>query len=180
MSSCSRRPLRNENKCPGLRQCTRSAPWKIIVEMPSQMKSRQLRLWMVLLHLNNGTTFIWEKGRDGRKSEKWGKSGGMGKKLKWENERRNGKKEIENMEKREMEKIDMEKREIAGRHATSTVKRPPPHTSDCDHLHNHANRARKSWRSDVPIILPRLGRHSGGSRSIPTAHPCGLRSGGCG
>ena len=30
------------------------------MEMPSQMKSRQLRLWMVLLHLNNGPTFIWK------------------------------------------------------------------------------------------------------------------------
>ena len=52
-----------------------------------------------------------------------------------------------------------------------TVKRPPPHTSDSNHLHNHANRARKSWRSDVPIILPGWERHTGGSRSIPTVHP---------
>ena len=61
-----------------------------------------------------------------------------------------------------------------------TVKRPPPHTSDSNHLHNHANRARKSWRSDVLIILPGWERQTGGSRSIPTVHPCGLRSGGCG
>ena len=33
----------------------------------------------------------------------------------------------------------------------------------------------RSWRSDVRIILP-----TGGFRSIPTVHPCGLRSGGCG
>ena len=72
------------------------------------------------------------------------------------------------------------KGEGAGRHTTVTVKRPPPYTSDSNHLHNHANRARKSWRSDVPIILPAWERHTGGSRSIPTVHPCGLRSGGCG
>ena len=40
-----------------------------------------------------------------------------------------------------------------------TVKRPPPHTSDSNHLHNQANRARKSWRSDVPIILPGWASH---------------------
>ena len=61
----------------------------------------------------------------------------------------------------------------AGRHTTVTVKRPPPHTSNSNHLRNHANRARKSWRSDVPIILPGWERHTGGSRSIPTVHPCG-------
>ena len=37
------------------------------------------------------------------------------------------------------------------------------------------NRARKSWRSDVLIILPGWKRHTGGSWSIPTVHPCGLR-----
>ena len=66
-------------------------------------------------------------------------------------------------------------RNSAGRHATVTVKRPPPHTSNSNHLRNHANRARKSCRSDVPIILPGWER-----RSTPTVHPCGLRSGGCG
>ena len=68
----------------------------------------------------------------------------------------------------------------AGRHTTLTVKRPPPHTSDSNHLHNHANRARKSWRSGVPIILPGWGRHMGGSRSIPTVHPCPPRWRVCG
>ena len=66
----------------------------------------------------------------------------------------------------------------AGRHTTLTVKRPPPHTSDSNHLHNHANRARQSWRSDVAIILLGWECHTGGSQSIPTVHPCGLRSGG--
>ena len=51
-----------------------------------------------------------------------------------------------------------------------TVKRPPPHTSDSNHLRNHANHARKSWRSDVPIILPGWERHTGGSWSTPTVH----------
>ena len=37
-----------------------------------------------------------------------------------------------------------------GRNTKLTVKRPPSYTSDSNHLHNHANRARKSWRSDVP------------------------------
>ena len=46
-----------------------------------------------------------------------------------------------------------------------TVKRPPPHTSDSNHLHNHANRARKSWRSDVLINLPGWESHKW-SRSI--------------
>ena len=58
----------------------------------------------------------------------------------------------------------------AGRHTKLTVKRPPSYTSDSNHLHNHANRARKSWRSDVPIILPGWGRHTGGSQSIPTQY----------
>ena len=53
------------------------------------------------------------------------------------------------------------------------VKHPPPYTSDSNHLHNHANRARKSWRSDVLIILAGWERLTGGSRSIPTVHPCG-------
>ena len=55
-----------------------------------------------------------------------------------------------------------------------------PYTSDSNHVHNHANRARKSWSSDVSIILPGWRRHTGGSRSIPTVHPYGLRSRGCG
>ena len=63
---------------------------------------------------------------------------------------------------------------------TLTVKRPPPHTCDSNHLHNHGNRARKSWRSNVPIILPGWRRHTGGSRSIPTLHPCPPRWRGCG
>ena len=79
-----------------------------------------------------------------------------------------------------MEKNKEKKKKTAGRHTKLTVKRPPPYTSDSNHLHNHANRARKSWRSDVSIILPGQRRHTGGSRSIPTVHPCGLRSGGCG
>ena len=69
---------------------------------------------------------------------------------------------------------------VRAEHTKLTVKQPPPYTSDSNHLHNHANRARKSWRSDVLIILPGWRRHTGGSRSIPTVHPCGLRSGGCG
>ena len=69
---------------------------------------------------------------------------------------------------------------FAGRHTKLMVKRPQPCTSDSNHLHNHANRARKSWRSDVSIILPGWRRHTGGSRAIPTVHPCGFRSGGCG
>ena len=68
----------------------------------------------------------------------------------------------------------------AGRHAKLTVKRPPPHTYVSKHLHSHANHARKSWRSGTSIILPGWRCHTGGSRSIPTVHPCGLRSGGCG
>ena len=68
--------------------------------------------------------------------------------------------------------------DFAGRHTKLTEKQPPPYTSDSNHLHNHANRARKSWRSDVSNILPGWGRHTGGSRSAPTVHPCGLRSGG--
>ena len=71
-------------------------------------------------------------------------------------------------------------RRSAGRHTKLTVRQPPSCTSDSNHLHNHANRARKSWRSDVSIILPGSRRHTGGSRSTPTIHPCGLRSGGCG
>ena len=69
----------------------------------------------------------------------------------------------------------------AGRHTTLTVKQPPPCTSDSNHLHNHANRARKSWRSDVASILPGWRRHTGGSRSIPTVHPAdlGLEAVGC-
>ena len=59
-------------------------------------------------------------------------------------------------------------RRSAGRHTALTVKRRPPYTSDSNHLHENANRARKSWRSDVSIILPGWERHTGGSRSIPT------------
>ena len=70
-------------------------------------------------------------------------------------------------------------RRSAEKHTTVTVKRPPPHTSDSNHLHNHANHARKSC-SDVPIGLPGWECHTGGSRPIPTVHPCGLRSAGCG
>ena len=55
----------------------------------------------------------------------------------------------------------------AGRHAKLTAKRLPPYTSDSNQLHNHANRARKSWRSDVLIILPGWGRHTVGSRQHP-------------
>ena len=54
---------------------------------------------------------------------------------------------------------------FAGRHTTLTVKRPPPHTSDSNHMNNHANRVRKSWRYDVPIILPGWVRDTGGSWS---------------
>ena len=71
-------------------------------------------------------------------------------------------------------------RRCTRRHIKLTVKRPPPYTFDSNHLHDHANRASKSWRSDVSIILPGWVRHTGGSQSIPTVHPCGLRPGGCG
>ena len=59
-----------------------------------------------------------------------------------------------------------------GRQAKCTVKQPPPYTTTGNNVHNHANNARKSWRSEVPIILPGWGHHTGGSRSIPTVHPC--------
>ena len=48
-------------------------------------------------------------------------------------------------------------------------------TTQADH-----KRAHKSWRSDVPIILPRWVHHAGGSQSTPTAHPCLACQGGCG
>ena len=36
-------------------------------------------------------------------------------------------------------------------------KQPPSYTTTGNNLHNHANNARTSWRSDVPIILPGWG-----------------------
>ena len=44
-----------------------------------------------------------------------------------------------------------------------------------DHVRNvHADRmhVRKSWRSGTSTILPGWRGHTGGSRSIPTVHPC--------
>ena len=64
----------------------------------------------------------------------------------------------------------------AGRHTTLTLKRPPPLTSDSNHLHNHANHARKSWRSDVPIILPgweAVGSSVPKHRTSPNVKPYG-------
>ena len=55
---------------------------------------------------------------------------------------------------------------FAGRLTSVMVKRPPPHTSNSNRLHNHANRARKSWRSDVSIMMPGWERHTGGSRPM--------------
>ena len=46
--------------------------------------------------------------------------------------------------------------------------------------HSTCNNASKSWRSDVPIILPGWEHHNGGSWSKPTVHPCLVRQGGCG
>ena len=46
--------------------------------------------------------------------------------------------------------------------------------------HCTSKHASKSWRSDVPIILPGWEHHTGGSRSKPTVHPCPLRWRGCG
>ena len=40
-----------------------------------------------------------------------------------------------------------------------------------DNNHSTCNKASKSWRSDVPIILPGWAHHTGGSRSKPTVHP---------
>ena len=54
------------------------------------------------------------------------------------------------------------KLKMRAEHTRLTVKRPPPHTSKSKHLHSHANHPRKSWRSDVPIILPGWGHHSPG------------------
>ena len=46
--------------------------------------------------------------------------------------------------------------------------------------HSTSNHANKSWHSHIPIILPGWAHHTGGSRSIPTVHPCPLRRRGCG
>ena len=44
--------------------------------------------------------------------------------------------------------------------------------STCAVLNARTNHAHKSWRTDVPIILPGWRRLTGGSQSIPTVHPC--------
>ena len=62
-------------------------------------------------------------------------------------------------------------RRCADRHAKCAVKQPPPYTTTSNNVHNHANNARKSWSSEVPIILPGWEHHTAGSRSIPTVHP---------
>ena len=49
-----------------------------------------------------------------------------------------------------------------------------------DNNHSTCNNASKSWRSDVPVILPGWEHHPGGSRSRPTVHPCLVRQEGCG
>ena len=53
-------------------------------------------------------------------------------------------------------------------------------TTRHDNNHSTCNNASKSWRSDVPIVLPGWEHHTGGSRSEPTVHPCLVRQGGCG
>ena len=68
----------------------------------------------------------------------------------------------------------------AGRQATLQPMLPPPYTTTVSNPHTNVNHARTSWRSGIPIILPGWGYHTGGSRSIPTVHPCPLRRGGCG
>ena len=46
------------------------------------------------------------------------------------------------------------------------------HQQTCTTPHANRKHARKSWRSDVPIILPGWRHHTGGSQSTPTVHPC--------
>ena len=53
-----------------------------------------------------------------------------------------------------------------------------PDVSTCAVLHASKNLARKSWRPGVLIILPGREHLTGGSRSIPTVHPCSLQRGG--
>ena len=48
--------------------------------------------------------------------------------------------------------------------------------TDCAERHHKtttppSNHASISWRSDVHIILPGCGHHTGGSQSVPTVHP---------
>ena len=46
-------------------------------------------------------------------------------------------------------------------------------------LHQQHQHVRKSWRSGTSTTLPGWRYHTGGSRSIPTVHPCLVRQGGC-
>ena len=64
---------------------------------------------------------------------------------------------------------------FCGQTRTVDGKRTTLPTSNSNRLHSHANHANKSWRSDLPIILPGWEHHTGGSRSIPQhtrAHSC--------
>ena len=64
----------------------------------------------------------------------------------------------------------------AGRHTKLTAR---PTATTCTTKQTARERA-GALTSPSSIILPGWRRHTGGSRSIPTVHPCGLRSGGCG
>ena len=56
-----------------------------------------------------------------------------------------------------------------------TTKRPP--LQPRSHTRNPRTQELALWYLHHPAWVE---GHTGGSRSIPTAHPCGLRSGGCG
>ena len=61
--------------------------------------------------------------------------------------------------------------QTAKHHKTTT---PPPTdvTTSATPLAKRKH-ASKNWRSDVPIILPGWGHHTGGPQSTPTVHPGG-------
>ena len=77
--------------------------------------------------------------------------------------------EIERQRKRHRSRRSAELRQ----HYTTTPR--PTDVSTCAVSHANRKHALKSWRSDVPIVLLGWGRHTGGSRSIPTVHACSPR-----
>ena len=52
-----------------------------------------------------------------------------------------------------------------------TTKPPPTAVTTCTTPHANRKHARKSWRSDVPVILPGWEHHTGGSRSTSNSTP---------
>ena len=67
--------------------------------------------------------------------------------------------------------------DLAGGQTVLHNKLPQPYTTATI---PRATAQSKSWRYDVPIILPGWELHTGGSWSKPTVHPCLVRQGGCG